>query len=104
MSKTARAANTMEISLRVLWEIKVDDNVYGLNIDTTCEEIGADEVTADTITEIVENAVTVGLEHFGMAVKARITKFGDLLGEKLYTVRRVTKDDGLIDLELMGAS
>ena len=70
MSKAARAANTMEVGLRVLWEIKVDDNIYGLNIDTTCEEIGADEVAADTITEIVKDAVTVRLEHFGMAVKA----------------------------------
>lgn len=35
-----------------------------------------------------------------MGVKAGIAKFSDLLGQKLNAVSRVTKDDGLVNLEL----
>lgn len=35
MTKPARTANAMKIRLGILWEIKVNDNIDGLNIDTT---------------------------------------------------------------------
>ena len=59
----------MEVCLGVLGEVKVDYNVNGLDINTTGEEIGADEVTANTLAEVVEDAVTVGLQHLGMGVE-----------------------------------
>lgn len=62
---------------------------------------GADEISAYSITEIVEYSVTVVLKHLGMRVEAGVTEFGDLLGEELDTVCRVTEDDGLIDLKLV---
>jgi hypothetical protein len=45
MAETTRSANTMKISFRILWEIKVDDNVDGLNIYTTSEEIWTVEIS-----------------------------------------------------------
>jgi hypothetical protein len=39
MTVTSRTADPMQISLGVLWEIKVDDNIDSLNVDTTSEEI-----------------------------------------------------------------
>lgn len=41
MSKPARATDTMQIGLRVLGEVKVDNDVDRLNIDTSREEVGA---------------------------------------------------------------
>lgn len=51
----------MKIGFGVLGEIKVDNNVNSLDIDTTGEEIRADKIAADAITEIVEDAITVVL-------------------------------------------
>ena len=39
MSKTSRSTNTMEVGFRVLWEIKVDDYIDSLNVDTTGKKI-----------------------------------------------------------------
>ena len=70
MTETARSTNSVQVRLRVLREVKVDDNVDGLNVDTTSEEIRRNQVTACTVAEIVENAVTVRLNHFGVNVEA----------------------------------
>ena len=71
----------MEIRFRVLGEIKVDNNIDGLDINTTGEQVGANEVTTDTLAEVVENAVTVRLQHFGVRIKARVTQFGYFFGQ-----------------------
>ena len=104
MSKPTRTADTMKISLRVLREIEIDNDVDGLDIDTTGKEVRTDEVAANTITEVMEYAVTMRLEHLSMRVEARITKFGDFLGEKLNTICRVTENDRLVDLQLRNGS
>lgn len=50
----------------------------------------------------MEDAVAVLLEHAGVGVEARVTEFGNLLRKEFDTVRRVTEDDRLVDLELRG--
>ena len=37
MTKSSRSANTMQIRFRILWEIKIDDDVYRLDVNSTCE-------------------------------------------------------------------
>ena len=90
----------MKVGFAVLREIKIDDNVYCLNIDTTGKEVRADKVTADAVAEVVENAITMRLEHFCMRVEAGVAQFCHFLGQEFDTVGRITKDDRLIDLQL----
>ena len=104
MSKPTRTADTVKISLRVLREIEIDNDVDGLDIDTTGKEVRTDEVAANTVTEVMEYAVTMRLEHLSMRVEARITKLSDFLGEKLDTICRVTENDRLVDLQLRNGS
>jgi len=98
VSEPTGATNTVEVRFRVLGEIKVDDDVYGLNIDTTSEEVRAHEVSTHAVAEVMEDAVTVRLQHFRVRVEARISKFGNLLREQFDPVCRVAEDDRLIDL------
>ena len=100
MPKSTRTTNAMKVSFAVFREIKVDDNVYCLDINTTSEEIGADEVTAHAVAEVVENAITVGLQHFCMGVEARVTQLCHFFSQELDTVGGITKDDRLINLQL----
>ena len=53
-----------------------------------------------TVAKLVKDAVTVGLLHLGMNVVARVAEFRNLLGEQLYAIDRVAKDNALIDFEL----
>jgi hypothetical protein len=69
MSETATSTDSMEIGFCVFGEIEIDDNVDGLDVDTTGEEIGTDEIATDSLTEIVEDAITMSLKHFGVRVE-----------------------------------
>jgi len=48
----------------------------------------------------MEYSVTVLLKHFSVRVETRVTQFGNLFRQEFDSVRRVTEDDRLIDLEL----
>ncbi len=71
MTKPARTTNTMEICLRRFWEVKVDDDVHGLDVDTASKEVRANEVAADTFAELVEDAIAMRLEHPLRASRSR---------------------------------
>ena len=86
MTEPAGTANTMKVSFGILWEIEVDNNIHGLDIDTAGEKIGADKIAAHAIPEVMENAVTVILKHFSMAVEARVAEFCNLLRQEFDTV------------------
>ena len=86
MSKPPTPPNPMQISLTILGEIEINDNVHGLDVDTASEEIGADEVAADALAEVVEDTVAVGLEHFGVGVETGVAEFGYFFGEEFDAV------------------
>lgn len=70
MSKSTRATNAMQICFRILGEVEVDDNVDGLNIDTTSEKIRANQISRNTCTEVMEDFVAVVLHHTGVGIEA----------------------------------
>lgn len=59
MPKSPGSANSMQISLTILWEVEINDDVNGLNVYASSEEIRADEISAHAVPEIVEHAITV---------------------------------------------
>jgi len=100
MAIAARATDTMKIGLSILREVEIDNDVHSLNVDTTGEEVRADQVTTDAVAEVVEDPVTGLLSHLGVTVEAGVAQLGDLLRKKLDTVGGVAEDDGLVDLKL----
>ena len=101
MSETARSTNPMQIGFGVLRKVKVDYNVDSLDIDTTSEQIRTDKVSAYTVAEVMEDAVTVVLKHARMRVEAGISKLSNLLREKFDPICGVTEDDGLVNLQFV---
>ena len=100
VTETAGATDTVEVRLRVLGEVEVDHHVDRLNINTTSDQVGADQVTAVALTEVMEHTVTVLLLHTSVNVVAAIAKLNNLLGQKLHAVHAVTENDRLVDLQL----
>lgn len=100
VTETSRPSNTVQVCFGILGEIKVDDDVHTLNVNTAREEVGRHEVTCTPIAEFMEDAVTVGLLHFSMNVEAGITQLSDFFGEELNAVYRVAENDGLVNFEL----
>lgn len=60
----------------------------------------ADQVSAQSISEVMEHTVPVFLHHLCVNVEAWIAKLGDFPSQKLNPLGGVTEDDGLIDLKL----
>ena len=72
VSETPATADAVKVRLRILGEVEVDDDVDGLDIDTTGKKVGTDKIPAHAIAEVMENAVTMALQHLGVRVKARV--------------------------------
>ena len=51
-------------------------------------------------TKVVKNTISMTLHHSGMNVKTRISKFSNFTSQQLNSACGITKDDGLIDLQL----
>lgn len=86
MSETSRSTDTMEIGLCIFREVEIDDNVDSLNVDTTGKKIRANKIAAYTVPEVMKYTVTVVLQHLGVRVEARVSKFGNLLRKQLHSV------------------
>lgn len=48
MSETSRSSDSVQVGLSHLGEVEVDDNVDGLDVDTSGEQVRRDEIAAKT--------------------------------------------------------
>ena len=90
----------MQVRLAVLGKVKIDNDVHRLDINSTSEEVRADKIAAYAVAEVVEDAVAVGLEHLCVGVETGVPELGHLFGKELDTVRGITENNGLVDLQL----
>jgi hypothetical protein len=63
MAKSSRSADSMEISLCKSRKVEVDNHIYRLNVDTSGENVSANEASGFTILEIMINSAPVVLLH-----------------------------------------
>mmetsp|Transcript_29631 Transcript_29631/g.27086 ORF Transcript_29631/g.27086 Transcript_29631/m.27086 type:complete len:248 (-) Transcript_29631:478-1221(-) len=99
MSESTTSSNSVKIGFSGLGEIEVDDDIYGLDIDTSGAEIRTDETSAVTLSEVVENFISVPLVHSGVNVIAGVVGFDNLLGKQFDSLSRVTEDNSLINVK-----
>ena len=90
----------MQVRLAILGKVKIDNDIHSLNINSTSEEVRADKVAAYAVAEVVEDAIAVRLEHLCMRVETGVSELSHLFGEELDTVRGITENNGLVDLQL----
>lgn len=53
-----------------------------------------------SIPKVMEDSVTMALDHLCMNIEARVAKLSNLLGKQLHPIYRVAKDNRLVDLKL----
>lgn len=61
MSETTGSSNTVKVCFGILGEVKIDDDIHGLDINAPREQVRTDEIPTYAVTEIVENAITMRL-------------------------------------------
>mmetsp|Transcript_14375 Transcript_14375/g.31152 ORF Transcript_14375/g.31152 Transcript_14375/m.31152 type:complete len:315 (+) Transcript_14375:57-1001(+) len=96
-SETTRTSNTMDVVLTIGGKIKVDHERHLLDIDTTGKQIGRDEYTRGTRTELAHDNITLALVH--VAVHARDSEITllHLFLQPVNLAAGVAVDDGLSD-------
>jgi hypothetical protein len=90
----------VQVGLGVAGEVEVDDHVDRLNVDSAREQIRADEIAAEPLAEVVEDAIAVLLSHARVDVVAGVAELGDLLRQQFDALSGVAEDDRLVDLQL----
>jgi hypothetical protein len=63
VTETSRSADSVEVGLSELGEVKVYDNVDRDDINSTSEQVCADETACLTVFEVVEDPVPICLGH-----------------------------------------
>lgn len=102
MPETTGASNAVKVCFGIFWEVEIDDDIHGLDINASREQVRTDEVPTYAVTEIVKYAITMRLQHFRVRIETGIAELRDLLGQQLDTISGVTKDDRLVNLKLQG--
>ena len=100
MSVPATSPNSVQVRLRVLRKIKVNNHVDRLDIDSTSEKIRRDQAAAGALSKVVEHSVSVLLRHLRVNKKTRIAKFCDFFGQKFNSHCRIAENNCLVDLQL----
>lgn len=80
VSKPSTSADPVEVSFGHLGEVEIDDDIDSLDVNTSGEQVTADEITTETSSEIMEDPVAMSLGHLRVDVIAGISKLSDLLG------------------------
>ena len=57
MTESTRSSNSVQIGLSILGEIEVDNNVHGLDVNSSGEDISAYKASGFSIFEVVENPI-----------------------------------------------
>jgi hypothetical protein len=74
MTETSRSSDTMQIGLRVTREVKVDDHIHRLNVNAASEQVGAHEIAAIALTEVMEDPIAMLLCHLRVDVVAGVAE------------------------------
>lgn len=99
VTEASRSADSMKVRLSVLRKVEIYNDIDSLNINTSRQQIRADEIAHGTVAEVMEDTVSMMLEHLCVRIETGVAEFGDFLREQLHSRGAVAEDDGLIDLE-----
>lgn len=99
MSKSSTSTYSVKVRLCISWKIKIYNDIYTQNIDTSSKDIGTNEASGLTIFKVVIDPATILLSHFRVDVEARVTELGDLFGQKLNSLCIFAENDCLVNVK-----
>jgi hypothetical protein len=98
-SETSTTTDAVDVVLAVGGKVVVDDEGNLLDIDTTGEEVGGDENTGRSGTELLHDDITLGLVHVTVHGGDGEVTGSELVGEPVDLPAGVAEDNGLGDCD-----
>jgi hypothetical protein len=96
-SETSSTTDAVDVVLAVGGQVVVDDQGDLLNIDTTSEQVGGNQNTGRSGTELLHDNITLSLVHVTVHGRDGEVTGSELVGEPVDLPAGVAEDDGLGD-------
>lgn len=100
MSKPARPSHSMQVGLRGLREVKVDDDVDSGDVYTPGNQVTGDQHSALSLRKVVEHLIPLRLGHLGVDEVTGVVHLHNLLGQQLHPEGGVAENNALLDFQL----
>lgn len=84
MSLSSAASDPVQVSLTRFRKIEIYDHINSLDIYSSGEQIGRNQTSAVSVSEVVEHSVPVVLPHFRVDLEAGLAQLSDLSGQQLH--------------------
>ena len=66
LTETTSTSNPVNVVLLLDWQLVVDDEANLLNIDTSSKQVGGDEYSHSTLSELLHDDISLDLVHFSV--------------------------------------
>jgi len=99
-SITSSSTNSMDVVLLVGWQFVVDDETDLLDIDTSSEEIGGDQDTDGSLSELLHNNLSLLLIHLSVHHTDDEVLLSHRFFEFLNSLLGVTVNQSLVDVQV----
>eukprot|EP00955_Chlamydomonas_euryale_P058067 356968-Chlamydomonas_euryale.AAC.11 len=96
-AKAARAANAVQVVLRLARQVVVDDQRHLLHINAACQQVGRDEHARRARAELAHDDVPRVLVHVAVRRRYGVVALSHLVGQPVNLASCVGKDDRLRD-------
>ena len=70
-TESSSSSGSMQIGFWIFGKVEVDDYIDGFNVNSSCAEIGWNETTSNSFSEIMKHFISANLIHFCMDIIAR---------------------------------
>jgi len=92
------SSDSVDVVLFSLRQLKVDDELYLLDINTSSKDVGGDEDSDGSLSELLHDNVTLGLVHIAHHGVDGVLVLSHESGKLLNTLLGVAEDDALVDV------
>lgn len=98
-TETTRSTDTVNVVFAVGGKVIVNDKGHLLHVDTTSEQIGGDQDTGGSGSELSHNLVTLSLLHVSVEARHGVLLLGHLIRKLLYAPAGIAEDNSLSDVD-----
>lgn len=99
LSKSSTSTNPVQINTGLGREVKVDDHVHSLHVNTSCDQIRTHQSLKLSLRESLKTFRPLISLHIGMQKLILIPLLIQFFGQKLCTFIRATENDALVDYQ-----
>lgn len=94
------SSDSVDVLFFSLRKFVVDDQLHLLDIDSSGKDIGGDQDSDCTCSELLHNDISLSLVHFSVHAANHVLSFSHTFSKLFHTLFSIAKDDALVDAQI----